>query len=289
MKQTISIITPSLNQGQYIEETIKSVLSQEGDFFIDYIISDGGSTDETIEIIKKYDYLITNGLYSISCLGIKFRWWSKNDRGQSDAINQGFKIAKGEIIAYINSDDYYETGAFKKALEIFENKPNIDLVYGSGYFFYEDTGVKTVVMVIPTSYNHLLFRGCNIFQPSTFIRHSILKKVNYLDENLHYVMDYDLWLKIFMEGKAIPEEQIFSTFRYQPKSKTVTQSKKFIIEIKKLRKKYGGNIVDITTLYKIISKIKMINYLKINHPRIYSFFLKIFYLIIDKFKYNKKI
>ena len=90
-----SIVTPSYNQGKYIEETIKSVISQEGDFSIDYVIADGGSTDNSVEIIKKYSKLLNDGRYPIKCNDIKFRWWSKKDRGQSDAINQGFNSTDG--------------------------------------------------------------------------------------------------------------------------------------------------------------------------------------------------
>lgn len=285
----ISIVTPSYNQGQYIEETIKSVLSQEGDFFIDYIITDGGSADNSVEIIKKYDDLLKNGLYPIKCKGIEFRWWSKKDKGQTDAINQGFKIAKGKIIAYINSDDFYEKGAFQKALNIFNNQPNIDLIYGSGYILQENTKEKILIEIQPNDFNTLLFNGCNIFQPSTFMKHSTVKNLGYLDENLHYVMDYDLWLKIFKNGKTILEKEPLSTFRLQTESKTVSQRDKFNPEIKILRKRYGGYIIDRKTIGIIRSKIKLLEDLKKYYPKIYFFIKNIFYSISDKFTYKRHI
>lgn len=285
----ISIVTPSFNQGQFIEETIQSVLSQEGDFFIDYIIADGGSTDRTIEIIKKYENLLKQSLYPIKCNGVELSWWSKKDNGQTSAINQGFKIAKGEIIAFINSDDYYEQGTFKRVYDIFKNQPNIDLVYGSGYYLYENTRVKTLFEVIPTNFNDLLFIGNNVFQPSVFMKNSTVRDLDYLDESLNYVMDYDLWLKIFMMGNVVSEKKALATFRFQSKSKTMSQSDKFTKESKKLRKRYGGHIIENVTIGKIRSKIKLLEFLKIKYPKVYFIIKKAVYSIIHKFKYKRKI
>ena len=92
--KTISIVTPSLNQSQYLEQTIKSVLDQAGNFKIEYIIADGGSTDKSVEIIKKYDQLLKNNQYPIKCKGIEFKWWSEVDDGQTQALNKGFKNSK---------------------------------------------------------------------------------------------------------------------------------------------------------------------------------------------------
>jgi len=134
MNDIVTIVTPSYNQGQFIEETINSVLSQEGDFFIQYIIADGGSTDNSVEIIKKYEKLLKEKKYPVRCKGIEYIWWSRKDRGQSHAINQGFKIAKGDILAWINSDDYYEPGAFDYIFDMFRKHPHIDMIYGDCYF-----------------------------------------------------------------------------------------------------------------------------------------------------------
>ena len=131
MNNIISIITPSLNQGQFIEQTIKSVLFQAGNFYIDYIIVDGGSIDNSIDIIKKYDLLIKNNKYSIKCYGIKFRWFSKKDKGQTNALNKGFKMANGDICAWINSDDWYEKDVFQFIIKKFEENLEIDLIYGN--------------------------------------------------------------------------------------------------------------------------------------------------------------
>src|SRR4030065_830719 len=101
----VSVVTPSYNQGRYIEETIKSVLSQEGDFRIEYLIMDGGSTDNSVEVIKKYDRLLKEGRWPVKCLGITYSWTSEKDKGQTDAINKGFAGCTGEILNWINRDD----------------------------------------------------------------------------------------------------------------------------------------------------------------------------------------
>lgn len=107
MNNVISIVTPSFNQGRFLEQTINSVITQEGDFYIDYIVADGGSTDNSVAIIKKYDDLIKSKEFICQCRGIEFSWWSQKDNGQPEALNNAFGRAKGDILAWINSDDYY--------------------------------------------------------------------------------------------------------------------------------------------------------------------------------------
>src|SRR3990170_2770087 len=126
----ITIVTPSYNQGRFIEETIKSVLSQEGGFYIEYLIMDGGSTDNSVEVIKKYDRLLKEGRWPVKCLGITYSWASEKDKGQSDAINKGFRQARGDYIAWLNSDDTYEPGAIGKAVDYLQAHPEYMMVYG---------------------------------------------------------------------------------------------------------------------------------------------------------------
>ena len=145
--KTITIVTPSYNQGQFIEQTIKSVLSQAGNFYIDYIIADGGSTDQSVSIIKKYNELIKNNQYPIKCLGIKFTWWTKPDAGQANAINNGFQIASGSILAWLNSDDYYEPGAIEYIVNKLRNNPDVDMVYGHCFSLQEETSTKKNLII----------------------------------------------------------------------------------------------------------------------------------------------
>jgi glycosyltransferase involved in cell wall biosynthesis len=139
---TVSIVTPSFNQGVFIEETIASVLSQQGDFYLDYIIMDGGSTDDSVEIIKKYDRLLREGSWPVACRGIAYRWTSGKDAGQADAINKGFAIAAGEILGWLNSDDTYLPGAVATAVDYFAAHPDNVMVYGNAYYT-DSAGIVT--------------------------------------------------------------------------------------------------------------------------------------------------
>lgn len=286
--KTITIVTPSFNQGQFIEQTINSVLLQEGDFFIDYIIADGGSTDNSVEIIKKYDELLKTKKYPIKCKGIKYRWWSRPDKGQSHAINQGFKIAEGDILAWINSDDYYEPGTFEFVVKKFQENPDVDLIYGDGYIINESLNKKNISINGSASLEKLLKGKCYIFQPSTFFSKRVLNKIGLLDENLHYAMDYDLWIRIFKNGKTLYVPKILSNFRIWKKSKSGSQQKKFLSDRKKIFKKHGGVIIDPVTIYKIRKKIPLINYINKKFPKFYKMIKLIFYFFIEKLRYKNK-
>jgi len=290
MNNTITIVTPSLNQGQFIEQTINSVLSQKGNFYIDYIISDGGSTDESVKIIKKYDELLKIKKYPIECRGINYRWWSKKDNGQSHAINKGFKIAKGDILAWINSDDYYEPGAFEFIMKKFKENQGVDLIYGNGYIINEKSKIKTSTNKKAGNIKILLQGKYYIFQPSAFFTKKIFNKTGMLDENLHYAMDYDLWIKIFKNSKTLFSSTILSNFRIWENSKTGSQQKNFSLDRKKIFIKYGGNIIDQENIYKIRNKIPFLNYFSKKNFKIYKITKSIFYFFIDKLKYksNKK-
>lgn len=236
-----TIVTPSYNQGQFIEQTIQSVLSQAGNFSIDYIIADGGSTDDSVEIIKKYDELLKEGTYPIKCNGITYRWWSHKDGGQPQALNQGFKIADGEILAWINSDDFYADGAFQKVVSAFQKNPSADVVYGNGYTITDSK--KTITPIVPPkiTYRRLLFRGCEIFQPSTFFTKKCFDEVGGIDETLQYVFDYALWLPMAKRGKFFHIEEYLASFRLWSESKTATSSEKFIAERKLVLKRHTAS------------------------------------------------
>lgn len=282
----ITIITPSFNQGQFIEETIKSVLDQAGDFFIDYIIADGGSTDKTIKIIKNYDDFLKKGLYPIKCKGVELRWWSKKDRGQTDAINQGFKLAKGEILAWINSDDFYEPGTFEYIKNIFKQNPETELFYGD-MFIVNQEGNKTLKMTQQgTSEDLVNFTGKDVYimQPSTFFTNRVIKKVGPLDKKLQYAMDYDLWIRILKNFPALYVNKTLANFRIWEESKTTTQKKKFHEEKKRVRQKYGLTVIDKKTIKKLTGR-KTFSFFRKNFPNLYNFAKKTFYNIANRLKY----
>lgn len=283
---TISIVTPSFNQGQYIEETIKSVLGQKGDFFIDYIIADGGSSDNTLAIMQKYDELVKSHQLRIKCLGIQYRFWSKKDKGQTDAINQGFKIAYGNILAWINSDDYFLPGSFQKIINTF-NEEEIDFLYGDCFKIYPNKQTLSKPNCEET-WKTLLSRGGSFEQQATFFTKKITEQVGYLDESLHYCMDYDLWIKIFQIGKIKYLPEALAAFRIWQDSKTSTSQKKFDDERRMIAKRYGGNYFTPKKVYWLIGKIPGRNLIKKFFPSLYKLMQKIFFSIIDIFKYKKK-
>ncbi len=183
----ISIITPSLNQGRFIEQSICSVLDQ-GYSNVEMIVIDGGSTDATLDLLKKFEPRI--------------KWISETDTGQANAINRGIRMATGEILAYLNSDDYYLPGTFHLVGEYFRTNP--DARWLSGYCRNIDRNGEEIRKGIKLYKNFWLkFASLKILkvlnfisQPATFWRRDILNDVGLLDEGLNYTMDYDLWLRI---------------------------------------------------------------------------------------------
>lgn len=220
-----SIVTPSYNQGRFIEQTIQSVISQEGDFEIEYIIADGGSCDNSVGIIKKYDRLIKRKQYPIKCNGIKYIWWSKKDKGQAMAINKGIFQATGDIIAYLNSDDIYISGTLEKVAKMFIS--NSDKAWLSGYCKIIDEKGCEIQKPIKHyknwwlkrySYSKLCITNF-IAQPATFWKRSIHDKIGYFDENLHFAMDYDFWLRCANRYNPIMLPSEISCFRIHTLSK----------------------------------------------------------------------
>lgn len=287
---TISIITASFNQGQFLEETIISVLSQKGDFYIDYIIADGGSTDNSVEIIKKYNELLKTKKYPVKCMGIEFRWRSHRDKGQTNAINEGFKLAKGDILAWINSDDYYQHGTFDYIIKKFHNNLNIDLFYGDMYLIDSVKNEKILQKTQQGNYNEMVkLTGKNwyIFQPSTFFTKRIIKKIGLLDERFYYAFDYDFFIRIFKNEKTLYCPEILANFRIWQESKTFLQQAKFKNEKKTIRKKHNLIIFDPKTINRITAHPPF-STLRNNFPVFYKFCKNISYHILNNFKYRKK-
>ncbi|MFA6596666.1 MAG: glycosyltransferase, partial [Ignavibacteriaceae bacterium] len=213
----ISIITPSYNQGEFLEDTIKSVLDQNYPN-LEYIIIDGGSSDNSVEIIKKYEKYLTY-------------WVSEKDNGQTDAINKGFKKATGEIVAWINSDDYYFPGALNLIAEMYLSDPDAGLYIGNGAV--ADRSGKKI-----RRYSHdiifdyqTLLRGSNyILQPSTFVNAKAIKEVGYLDVSLFYAMDLEYWLRIASKFSVTTINEELSAYRWYDDIKTKTGGLKRWVE-----------------------------------------------------------
>ncbi len=206
----ISIITPSFNQGKFIKQTIDSILNQNYPN-LEYWIIDGGSSDETIEILKSY--------------GKKIKWISEKDKGQTDAINKGLKRINGDIIAFINSDDYYEKNTFNLVSNIFENNPKCNWLTGD-YKIVDERGqvrrsfipkYKNIWKILPTNISLPITNF--ISQPSTFWSKQAFKKIGYFNDKLKYTMDYEYWLRLMSEYKLTIVPEVLSNFRIHKNSK----------------------------------------------------------------------
>lgn len=206
----ISIVTPSFNQGQFIKETIESVLSQNYPN-LEYWVIDGGSTDETVAILKSY--------------GKKIKWLSEKDAGQTDALNKGFARCTGEIFAYLNSDDCFLPGALQTVGKYFATHPGAEWLTGD-YTIIDAQGneiqqyvrrYKQVLRAFPTAFVQGIANG--IAQPSTFWRSSLAQKIGPFDATLRYCMDYDYWQRAFQETELVVLPEKLSQFRIHAQSK----------------------------------------------------------------------
>lgn len=203
----MTVVTPSYNQGRFIRETIESILSQ--DYVpIEFMVMDGGSTDETVEILKGYE----------GC----FFWVSEKDRGQSNAINKGWSRSRGEILAWLNSDDIYLPGAISKAVAFLENHSEVGAVYGEGYHIAEEGRILERYPTEPYDWQRLK-ETCYICQPTVFIRRAVIQDVGFLDEELKYCMDYDLWFRIGKKYAFGYLPDYLASTRFYPETKTMGQ------------------------------------------------------------------
>ena len=216
----ISVVTPSYNQGQFLTETIESVISQAGDFSIDYIIVDGASDDNSVAVIKHYEALLQKREWPVMCRGITFRWMSERDRGQAEALMKGFRMVQGEILAWLNSDDTYLPGALQSAVDFFRAEPDAALVYGDAtYCDASGTGIG-VYRTEEFSLDRLASANI-ICQPAAFFRRTVFDEVGGLDESLGFAMDYDLWVRIGGRFSCRHLPRLLATYRLHNSSKTV--------------------------------------------------------------------
>jgi glycosyltransferase involved in cell wall biosynthesis len=198
-----SIVTPAFNSERYIGETIESVISQAGDFSVELIIRDGGSTDGTREVVQRYKKLLLENTYPIQCAGVSLYWHSEKDGGMYDAIKKGFARATGDVYAWINSDDIYLSGAFDIVQQTLKKFPEILWLKGITSYFNENSTIYTVGhcnlyrqdFIREGLYGPVLHF---IQQDSVFWRSELWQKSGGVNENLSLAGDYFLW-KSFAE------------------------------------------------------------------------------------------
>jgi glycosyltransferase involved in cell wall biosynthesis len=209
---TVSIITPSYNQADFLESTIRSVLEQ-GYPELEYCVVDGGSSDGSQEIIRRY--------------ASRLAWWvSERDRGQAEAINKGFARASGEIIAWLNSDDLYLPGAITQAVAVLQANPDLGMVYGDAITI-DPQGRPLNILAFPDWKLQDLLAYRIICQPAVFIRRSVLEKGGYLDLNYHYMLDHHLWLRLASQAPFLHQPRLWAAARHHPQAKNLSQAPGF--------------------------------------------------------------
>jgi glycosyltransferase involved in cell wall biosynthesis len=218
----ITIVTPSFNQGAFIEETIRSVLLQGYPNF-EYIIIDGGSTDDTLKVIKKYEQWITY-------------WISESDNGQSDAINKGLAKSTGDIFNWLCSDDYLEKDALFNIAQAFEQR-EANVVCATARLLLTDQTVSYAKTTLVDALEEMIFKA-HICQPATFFSMVAVKNMGLLNTQLHYAMDAEWWVKylLLFGNSGIAEiEATVANYRYHSSSKSVSEVHKFGKDVSEIR------------------------------------------------------
>ncbi len=228
MNPLISIVTPSFNQAKYLEATIQSVLGQDYPN-LEYIIVDGGSTDGSLDIIHSYQDQLA--------------WWiSEPDQGQTDAINKGFTRARGDILAWLNSDDTYQPGAVTEAVSYLRANPEVGLVYGDTKFI--DAGGRVIGQfnAKQTDYRRLRRGGVYIPQQAAFWRGALWRQVGPLDPSFYFAMDYDLWVRLarVAEIRYLPGKY-WANFRLHDDAKTIAADERCWPEMLRIHQRDGGS------------------------------------------------
>ena len=208
----VSIVTPSFQQARYLEQTMRSVLEQDYPH-IEYLVIDGASKDGSVDIIQKYESQLAY-------------WVSEKDSGQAEAINKGISRATGEIVAWINSDDYYLPGVVSSAVKVFEENPDVVLIYGD-MLAVDENGQTTNVM----KYGQFSLADLLCFQiigqPSVFFRRDALQQAGLLDTTFHFLLDHHLWIRIAQHGKILHVPQTWSAARYHAEAKNRAKAAEF--------------------------------------------------------------
>jgi len=229
MKSAISIVTPSYNQGPFIERTIQSVLSQEiaG---LEYLVIDGGSTDQTVSILKRY----SDRLY----------WVSETDHGQPDAINKGISRSTAPIVGWLNSDDFYYPGALQSVLEFFGRQPEVEVLYGD--CFHVDVDDRIIEKYPVEEWNwERLKEICFISQPATFLRRKVFEQHGLLDVNLRFSNDYEYWIRLGKKGARFAHlPQVLAATRLHPEASTIARRPECFRDINTFMRQHFGRAPD---------------------------------------------
>jgi glycosyltransferase involved in cell wall biosynthesis len=223
----VSIVTPSLNQGQWLEESIRSVLGQDYPR-IEYLVMDGGSTDGSLDLLRRYQERVP------------FR--TGPDGGQSRALRTAYEHMTGEILGWVNADDAYLPGAVTRAVRALMAEPQLGMVYGNAELIDPDgRALGPAVHVAPVGVSDPLLRlGDCIVQPAAFFRRTAYEAVGGLDASLHWAMDYDLWLRLARQFPSRHLRETLAKVRLMPATKTASGGWKRLAEVERVARRYGG-------------------------------------------------
>jgi len=202
----ITVITPSFNQAEFLERTIKSVIDENYPN-LEYIIMDGGSTDGSVEIIKKYEKYLTY-------------WVSEKDNGQSHAINKGLKMARGDWVAWQNSDDIYYPGVFTAVAKAAKAYPKAGLIIGDMYLIDENDKIIRDMHYVSPSYQAMVAEGMVLSNQAAFWRREVHDAIGMMDESLHLGFDFDWFLRLTKNVQAISVNRCLGAFRIHGMAKT---------------------------------------------------------------------
>ncbi len=222
----VSIVTPSYNQRRYLEAALCSVLEQDYPR-IEYIVIDGGSTDGSLDVIRKY-------------AGRLAAWVSEPDAGQTDALNKGFARAHGDILAWLNSDDIYQPGAIRRAVESFARFPEAGLIYGDANYINEAGQVIGRFSAAQTDYGRLRRGYIHIPQQAAFFRGALWHQVGPLDPSFYFAMDYDLWVRLARRAPVQYVPQVWANFRLHGAAKTMISDERCWPEMIRVHYREGG-------------------------------------------------
>jgi glycosyltransferase involved in cell wall biosynthesis len=223
---SISLVTPSFQQARFLERTIRSVIDQ-GYPRLEYILIDGGSTDGSIDIIRKYQDRLDY-------------WSSEADRGQAHAINKGFRQAKGDLLGWLNSDDTLAPGALLQIGSLFLSNPDVDLVYGHTFLIDETDTLVGRQLAVPTNLRELIHYNRNMWsQPGTFWRRRLYERAGPLDESLIYALDCDFWIRAASVGTIYCLPHHLANLRIHAGTKSKAKRPQFLEEHQQLDQRYG--------------------------------------------------